>query len=316
MYARAMRKMNTKATERSLRILRPIGRGMLLSLLLSLAWAASGFGRDQAPTGGVADQIRMVVPEDVLKDYQRFLQGRNPLEIKRFSGPHSRRDVVEVVLTQQALALGGLHATVQFVAVPTYARLLAELERGDVLLSGNTVWRTDLEQNNTTMLASDPLIPEGRFEAGLYVDSKNILALEARTTSDLRQLRGVSSRDWTPDWAAMTALCHDVLDVNDWEDMLRVLDRGRADVTLAPFPATTDLSLTIGELRLVPIPGIKTTLPGSRHLPVSAVHERGQEALHALNRGIRLLRDQGTLERAYQESGFYNAAVRHWQIVP
>ena len=49
----------------------------------------------------------VLVPNDVAADYEAFLDGRDPQTITDFSGPFARRDVVEVVVTQQALARGG-----------------------------------------------------------------------------------------------------------------------------------------------------------------------------------------------------------------
>ena len=45
-----------------------------------------------------------LIPDDVLRDYQAFLAGRDPVAITDYGGPLSRRDVVEVVLIHQALA--------------------------------------------------------------------------------------------------------------------------------------------------------------------------------------------------------------------
>ena len=58
--------------------------------------------------------LSLVIASDVLSDYHKFLGDREPVEIKDYSGNHSRRDVVEVVLLQQALARGGFQAEVLF----------------------------------------------------------------------------------------------------------------------------------------------------------------------------------------------------------
>ncbi len=71
--------------------------------------------------------IPAAVPADVMADYSRFLNRRDPLSISDFSGPHSRRDVVEVVLLHQALALGGWGRALEFVDMPSGERLLREI---------------------------------------------------------------------------------------------------------------------------------------------------------------------------------------------
>ncbi|MDD4732589.1 MAG: hypothetical protein PHX58_11715 [Desulfovibrio sp.] len=285
--------------------------GLILLLFLALpAWASPPTKQETSPALGMA------VPPDVLQDYERFLKGRDPLQITDFSGPHSRRDVVEVILAQQALDRGGYTGEVELLRAPSYRRMLSELERGRAGLTGNTVWQRDLQNLHPAVLASEQLIADGRFQAGFYVTSDNTRALAVRMAHDFQTLRGVTSQDWKPDWAALNSLCPNVLHVNTWEDMLRVLARGRADVTLAPFSAAPDLGLQTQELRLVPIPGIKIVLQGSRHLAVSGTHPHGPQVLRALNRGLRILKQEGVVERAYRQCGFHNPAVAHWNILP
>ena len=62
----------------------------------------------------VREELIIVIPGDVKRDYELFVSGRDPLEIKDYSGLGSRRDVVEVVLIQQALALGGITEPIRF----------------------------------------------------------------------------------------------------------------------------------------------------------------------------------------------------------
>ena len=81
----------------------------LIRLGLALAcptavWAGGG-PREAPKPGAAADRpLPALIPDDVLLDYQRFLAGRDPLAIVDFGGLHARRDVIEVLLLQQALA--------------------------------------------------------------------------------------------------------------------------------------------------------------------------------------------------------------------
>ena len=59
--------------------------------------------------------LTAAVDEDIIADYQLFVGERDPLDIIHFSGPGARRDVVEIVLLQQALGgprgrQGGAHS--------------------------------------------------------------------------------------------------------------------------------------------------------------------------------------------------------------
>jgi hypothetical protein len=51
--------------------------------------------------------IPVYIRDDVYEDYLRFLNGRSVLTIDDFRGATMRRDVADMVLLQQALALGG-----------------------------------------------------------------------------------------------------------------------------------------------------------------------------------------------------------------
>ena len=57
------------------------------------------------------NQVQMFLRDDVYQDYTTFLAGRDPLEIKSFSGHKIRRDVVDMIIAQQALKLGGFNKT-------------------------------------------------------------------------------------------------------------------------------------------------------------------------------------------------------------
>jgi hypothetical protein len=50
-----------------------------------------------------ASKIQIYVWDDVYDDYTRFLNGRHVEEISDFSGQYIRRDVVDMILAQQAL---------------------------------------------------------------------------------------------------------------------------------------------------------------------------------------------------------------------
>ena len=274
--------------------------------LLLIAWSAAA-----------ADAVSMLVPPDVLGDYRTWLGSRDPLHISDFSGPGTRRDVIEVALVQQALAAGGETRSVTFVEVPTYQRMLAELRAGQAVLLGTSAWRSDLEQLGQEVVISQPLIREGGFTAGLYTVPTNARALAARTLADVRQLSFVSSPAWTADWATLQHVAPVRLDgTPTWEAMVRMVAVGNVDVLLAPFQSTDDLSCTVEGVRLVPIPHIKIRLLGSRHVAVSTRHPFGPAVAVAFERGLSRMIAAGIVEQAYRESGFTNAKVATWTQLP
>lgn len=261
--------------------------------------------------GGV--QLVVAVPTDVLEDYHAFLKGRNPLELDHYGGPHTRRDVVEVVLLQQALQRGGLSQPVLLEALPNVARILREIESGHAVCSSTSYWREDVAPNSAHFLFSDALVEAGQFEAGLYTVPGNRQALAARTLADVRQLRALSNRSWTVDWRTLEQLgVQQLQHVAQWPSMSKMVEADRADFLLAPFQASADLSLVVGGVRLVPIPGIKVGLNGTRHFLVSRQHPAGRVLLQHLNAGLARLRQQGLIRQAYVQSGFFNPQVAQW----
>ena len=70
--------------------------GCLIRLILFLCLIHSG---------ALAMTIDIIVPGDVLQDYREFVAGNDVHTITQFTGKKTRRDVVELVLIQQALPI-------------------------------------------------------------------------------------------------------------------------------------------------------------------------------------------------------------------
>ena len=291
-------------------MLRALSRGFLRVLLtLSVAVVAA-----QAMA---EDPITILTQQDVYNDYLRFIDSRDPLTISHFDGLGSRRDVVEVVLVQQALALGGMRLPVKLVKVDnssdSYTRYLKEILSGNATMGGNSAWLVDLVSIKDKVYISAPLIRSGEFEAGLYTTPDNKAALSARTLADVQMLTAVVAESWTPDVATLNSLkLRNVLETQSWDSMVGMVQKGRADVLLAPFQPTPDMSLSLVGYRLVPIPQVKVGLSGSRHYFVSRSAPNGAAAAAALERGLAILRSKGVIERAYRESGFFNSRTQNW----
>jgi hypothetical protein len=260
-------------------------------------------------------KVPVAVADDVLKDYTSWLNGRDVLSVTAFGGPGTRRDVVEVALFQQALAQGGWSESISLIGVPSYARLQEELRTGHVAASANTLWRSDLLLLDGVAV-SHPLIPVGEFEAGIYTTSANAAAYSVTDREGVRQLRFVSSKTWTADWRTLEALAPvQIDDVATWEAMVRMVVDQRVDAVLAPFQSTEDLSMQAYGATLVPIPGLKIGLTGSRHFAVAGRHHDGARLMECLNRGLLLLKANEVIRQAYRESGFLNPKTDDWQLI-
>lgn len=260
--------------------------------------------------------IKVITDEDNYPDYQLFVNTKDVQNIKYYGGPGARRDVVEIVLFQQALFLGGLDANIQIVTDTSYRRTLRTIETGEVLASGSSIWEEDIDEYKKKMWKSHVLIREKEFVAGFYTSPKNQVALSAKNSEDILKLKIVSNPHWIVDWNTIIQLGFEKpFKSLYWPQMVRMVSFGRADITLAPFQPTKNMEIMFGGHTLVPIQNLKVALTGTRHWAVSKQHPRGAQAFDALQKGIVIMRKNNTLVRAYSECGFFHDAVKNWPLL-
>ncbi|RCK49038.1 hypothetical protein [Thalassospira profundimaris] len=260
--------------------------------------------------------LRIVVADDVLVDYEKFRDGRDPLAITSFDGPHSRRDVVEVVLIQQALKKGGWRGAINLIAGGNYARMMQMIADGEADLTGSSTWLRDIEHKGDRISPSGAVIPNGRFEAGFYMRADSPNRSKIRSLRSLQRLRGVSNRTWKPDWQALGKLgLVDLLHVPNWELMVQFVAEGRADFLLAPFQPGPKMELVVNDVHLLPIEGYKIALDGSRHYAVTRVTPYSHDLIVAIDQGLLELQKIGRIDQAYRQSGFFHPAVKNWTMI-
>ncbi|QKJ67206.1 hypothetical protein HQN60_11110 [Deefgea piscis] len=286
---------------------------------LKLTHIATGFLLFAASLSGFANEktITILTQQDVFNDYQHFIAGRDPISLTQYGGSGSRRDVVELVLVQQALKAGGNTYPVKIVKVDntsdSYSRFIKEITSGTATMGGNSAWFIDLKQINDKVFISEPSIRQGEFEAGLYTTADNADARLSKTLPQIQALTAVVAESWLPDVATLEGIkFKHVLKTQSWDSMVGMLGKKRADVLLAPFQPTADFSMEAGGRKLVPIANVKVGLQGSRHFFVSKASPIGKEVAQSLNLGLAKLREQGTIEKVYRDSGFFNPATRNW----
>lgn len=269
------------------------------------------------PHSSIAEQtIVAVVDEDIIADYQLFVGERDPLLIDYFGGPGARRDVIEIVLLQQALALGGFKEKVTLRPENSYLRVLKLVADGHVALPGALMWREDIKPYASHLFKTKAIVKEGEFIAGLYTRADNQRALQANTLEKVSHLSAASNNHWNADVKTLASLGIRKIQFSTyWVQIVRMVVANRADVTLAPFQVNPDMKVMVDGLELVPIRGIKVALPGSRHWPVSKKHPKGKAIFDALVRGIEELEKKNIIQRAYEECGFFHPQVKDWVLL-
>ena len=266
------------------------------------------------PFGGQA-AAAVLVPDDVADDVELFLNGRTPLEVTEWTGPGSRRDVVEVVLTQQALHLGGWQESMDMVRAQSYDRILLELKSGRGLISATGMWEFDVSAAELRPVAPH-LVPVGKFVVGVFTAQENTAAQQVKDLAALSQRSAVCNPSWRPDWEFwQTTGIKELQAESVWPAMVQLVGSQRVDYVLAPFPAGDDLHLQVNDVTLVPVPGMRIALLQPRCLAVSRTHPQGAQAHAALEKGLQQLFEAGVVEQAYRECGFYNESVADWPVV-
>ena len=273
----------------------------LFQWLIGLSMIFASFASISQP-----NEITIYIRDDVFKDYQNFIGERDVLTIKNFSGKSIRRDVVDMIIAQQALKLGGFDYSFRYASGKVNFRNTKMLQNGDLLISFDSYWLEDAKALVDKIFISDELIRKGEYIAGIYTNPNNQKVLAIKTLSDLTELSAVSTSKWKTDWKTLSDLpLKELTDESEWLSMARLVNLQWVDFLLMPFHSTEDQSYTMGEITLIPVKGIGIELYDSRHFVISKQHPKGNEAIKAINIGLKKLRAQGAITKAYTQAGFF-----------
>lgn len=271
-------------------------------------------GHDKSSSDRIND-INVLISSNILKDTQLFADGRPFHDINHFNQTGVRRDVVSLILLNKALRLGGYTGSIHYQPDSEYKRLISRIRKAGAVMMAEPVWRKHVE-SDPALLVSEPVIRTGEFEAGLYTSPNNQLALASSLPKPYSQFSATTSPHWPRDLEALDKLGIEKIHLSlYWKNMVKFVYAKRADFTLAPFQNSQDLSIQAYGVTLTPIKNVKVALSGSRHFIVSRKHPQGAQIYQHLQKGLNHLRNDGTITRAYTESGFFNNRVKDWQLL-
>ena len=243
-----------------------------------------------------------------------FLNGRSALEITHYNSPHLDSIApVEHVLFRKAVLLGGMNAVFADFVVPNSARARASVANGNALSAGSAHWHIYYKELRDRVLESDVVIAQGVYEKGLYVakDKRNRFNIKSR--DDLAKLSAVTDQNWDVDWATLSALkLASLYSAPTRASQFKMIEAGRADFTLQDFSSSPELSSEEHGVRLYPVPGVKISLVGTRHFLINKDSPHGPAVFEALQKGLKILKQRGEIDRALLESGITNKAVADW----
>lgn len=252
------------------------------------------------------DSVLVYIRDDVYIDYLQFVDDRDINLIDNFSGENIRRDVVDMIIAQQALKLGGFKHSFTYASGKVNFRNTKLLQNGQSLISFDSYWQKDALPLSDDLYISDQVIRNGEYVAGIYTSPKNKKTLSLKELNDFKHLTSVSTPKWKTDWHTLEQLPLKSLTREDsWLSMVRMVNIEWIDFILMPFNSTPDQSFIMNKIHLVPVKNIGVVLKDSRHFVISKRHPKGQEAFIAMNKGLKILRSRGAIVKAYQQAGFF-----------
>lgn len=253
-----------------------------------------------------AEAILIYIRDDVYEDYLQFVDGRDALAIDSFSGKNIRRDVVDMIIAQQALKLGGFDHTFKYAAGKLNFRNTKMLEVGRLLISFDSYWLADAKALSDKVYISAPVIRNGEYIAGIYTSPTNKAVLAIKKLDDLKQFTAVSTPKWRTDWLTLQSLpLKELIHEDEWLSQARMVNLGWIDFLLMSFNSTPDKSFIMDKIHLVPVKNVAIQLNDSRHFVISSKHSYGKQALTAMNLGLTILRKDKHITCAYTQAGFF-----------
>ena len=267
---------------------------------------------------GIAQTIVRTPVTEVEKHKIDAFVGRRPLiAIDDFSSPELDSIApLENLIFRKAVLLGGLDAVFEDIVVPNSARAREAIRNAVVVGGGTAQWHDYFDAKRGDLYESDALLPHGSYEKGLYTTADKARALVVRNLDDLRTLSAVTSETWVVDWRTLKDLPFKMLyAAPNRPTQFRMVVAGRADVTPQDFSAMPDLSIEEDGQRLYPVRGVKIALSGTRHFFVSARHPDGARVFAALQKGLRIMRQNGEIERMLMRTVGAGSATRDWIVL-
>ncbi|GGD58497.1 hypothetical protein GCM10011357_12250 [Lacimicrobium alkaliphilum] len=256
------------------------------------------------------DSILIYIRDDVYEDYTRVTANRPVTEINDFSVKGMRRDVVDMIIAQQALAEGGFDKSFCYAAGKVNFRNTRLLQQGKLLMSFDSYWYKDALEIEDSVYISSPVIRNGEYVAAIYTRPDNQAVLSIQTASDLASLSAVSTPLWQTDWKTFQTLgLKELVREDDWVSQVQMVYRGWVDFMLMPYLPEQN-PYVLEHLSLQPVKDTAVILWGSRHFVISRKHPDGEKAYKAIEKGLNVLRSQQRIKRAYTQAGFFKASEK------
>ena len=285
----------------------PLRVGVVIGVL---AWA----GALLAPAAAAKIHLRISACAEATDAFENWTSATPWEQIGSYKNANAVRPAVDLLLELQALKAGGLDFDFELVRKLTYELAKVEVIEGRAELTAETVWDDEIAANARSLLKTEAIIRNGEFVKGIYGLPTNAQLLKLSSLDELRDHVGAVVSNWALDAKTMEGLqLKGLKKAIKPEFVFAMIQKQQADFMLGEFSPAPDMGISSGGVKLVPVPNCKVAIMGSRSWIVSGASPLAETILGALARGIKILRDNGTIERAYMESGFFNPRVADWK---
>ncbi len=257
--------------------------------------------------------IRVSANKIIVSQYRDWVDNTSSWKISDFSYKDSHRGTIELILMSKALKISGIDAKISFAEAPNYSRALLQAIAGEVDLPAETIWKPEVDRKFFHI--TDPIFRKGEIELGVYVLPSNAKILKVTSLKELQGFSAVSSGNWLMNWGTLGEMGITRYNASRIELMYKMVKFGRVDFYLTSFTRKKDFSSEQAGVRLIPIPNIKVGLNNSRHFAVSKASPHGKRIFEALQKGLKVLRKEGAIRKAFEESGYLDTRVKNWKRI-
>lgn len=264
------------------------------------------------PIANAGKNLPVPVMESNLALYHAFVSenGGNPLTIDNFVSSYSNRVIVDMVLLQQAIQLGGMDVQLDFYGLPNPVRAQADVKEGKAVALAFETWADDFDD---TVYMSDVIIDDGDFWKVVVVrfDKRDLLK-KVKNIDDWKDLTAITGHKWQIDQKTLEDIgVKKIYLAYRYDLQLLMLQEGRVDLGLYEY---SSIMKNMPE-NLMVVPDIKVGLRGTRHFMVSKLHPIGHSVFKALQNGIGILKERGVFRKAYSECGFFAGDIKSWDRI-
>ena len=222
-----------------------------------------------------------------------------------------KRIVAEMLIFCKALKKGGIEPNISLVSAPNYTRMLQMTEEGIATISSHSVWKRDVVGRNFHVSA--PVVRNGEYIKGIYTlpSNKNIFGI--KNLDDLKKFTCVTSKNWVVDSETLLAnnIPHEY--ASKYLSMLRMIKFGRIDYIFHELQNTPGMKLIVEDVTLIPVPGFKIELKGTRHFIVSKKYANNEKIFRALALGLKKMRKEGEVVKVFQGMGLFHTGADNWK---